>query len=461
MMGTRTSGAGRAYRRMPRAFSLAEMMIALVILGFGLLIIGAALPVGLTYTRDSIDMATGEAAAEYGMDEVDRCIRLSRTAYRDNVFRPRQNATGTLVSWEPVIKVRPLVAANVVRPVAGGAWTVRADPAEEMIRQWLATFTATPPQEEVDFPIGFDIPPGDGVFDSLFHHPTLSAVARVYPPVTPDDVFSTSGFFASQYDPNAARISTPEMEEAVDRRVSWTAFYRRADASSHKGSGDSTLYEVLVVAVRRPTTQHLFELPSAIALATGFDPDETALAGGSDVLAKRAYAAGPAAVAPVPWLVTFKELPVPPFFRTDVLERTLTGPDLPTVTFKCRASRERTTNMFEAFSDLLPVGALIIPAVNDVAPNLGAWGGQMAGFVPNAPDTLPIYEVIDRPDLTTVVVKSNGFYPWVNDGNPLRWPVWVIPPTFKERDTAGNPRFEDRSPILAVTRRYIRFPEIP
>lgn len=85
------------------------------------------------------------------------------------------------------------------------------------------------------------------------------------------------------------------------------------------------------------------------------------------------------------------------------------------------------------------------------------------GFGPPAPTTLPIYEVVDRPDATTVVVKFNGFYPRKGADTPApgEWPVWVIPPAFEEVDGNNRPVFGKRSPILAVARRYIRLREIP
>ena len=75
----------------------------------------------------------------------------------------------------------------------------------------------------------------------------------------------------------------------------------------------------------------------------------------------------------------------------------------------------------------------------------------------------PIYDVVERPDDTTVIVRNNGFYPWVASGNPSHtqaWPVWVIPPAFVERDSTGQPVYERTSPILKVIRRTVTLREI-
>jgi hypothetical protein len=87
---------------------------------------------------------------------------------------------------------------------------------------------------------------------------------------------------------------------------------------------------------------------------------------------------------------------------------------------------------------------------------------------------LPIYEVIERPDATTVVTKFNGYYPMKGDTTnlpgifnapvaPIEWPVWVIPPAYEELDSSSprQPVFPNRSTIVAVARRYVRLREIP
>ena len=111
------------------------------------------------------------------------------------------------------------------------------------------------------------------------------------------------------------------------------------------------------------------------------------------------------------------------------------------------------------------MGSIFIPAVNDqryVPSPIGV--AQLVGFVPSAPESLPIYEVVERPDDTTVVVKNNGYYPWLNPGvaglNAGAFPVWVIPPAFVERDSNGQPVYERTSPILKVVRRTVTLREI-
>jgi len=459
------------------AFSLAELMIAIVILGLGLLFIAAALPVGLSYTRDTLDLAAGEAASEYALDTVEQSLRTSGslvytaaggTEYRlDNLFHPRDNTGNLEPGHEPLIKVRPLIASNVDATPGVSPTREFGDLGEELIRMWLG---ASIDLSEVDY--------GPASLRSLFQNPVLASVARVYPPVSPIAPFRQYDFFNDlpnyrmYLTRNAALptgVAPPERGKALDRRVVWTAFYRRVSydpgpdltLGNADDASDPLLYEVIVVVVRRPSVNHRFprqdaRSPLNIPRAVSADP----LGIGLDRL------------APTPWLVTFDvsvaagvALPLlnEPADYVTILgppdDRVLQPPpptgffiERPTLTFRCTLPPSGQVGL----GALLPVGSIFIPAVN-------WWNGRGPGFVPHAPDALPIYEVVDRPDDTTVIVKNNGFYPWVNvlgGQTAAHWPVWVIPPAFRERDSTGQPVFERRSPILAVARRYIRLREI-
>jgi hypothetical protein len=165
---------------------------------------------------------------------------------------------------------------------------------------------------------------------------------------------------------------------------------------------------------------------------------------------------------PVPWLVVFADpLPAPsnslPFFDPYGFPIYAGGAAPATITFFCTP----------LVGSLLPVGSIFIPARNDVAPsNPALVGATPVNFGPWAPTTLPIYEVVQRPNDTTVIVKFNGYYPRGGLGGltgtpkPTEWPVWVIPPAYEE-GTSTNPVFPDKSPILAVARRYVRLREVP
>jgi prepilin-type N-terminal cleavage/methylation domain-containing protein len=462
-----------------RAFSLAEMMIALAILAIGLLVIGAALPIGVRYTRDSVNIATGQAAAEHALDLIEQNVCLRRTILDPNsvpprpvicepgLFVPRQSdpadpsypqlAGEFIPDYEPVIKVRPLFTRSIGAPASGGVWTqdtgfdgVRV---ESLVRFALLGNDTGISAQEHD-------PPGQMfVLNGAWMSWAIPSVATVYPPVTPD--WSPAGttqylpdyFLANDVNKYTVWGVGQETRKVQDSLISWTAFYRRVSYDDPNtptiDEGDPTLYEFIAVAVRRPSLKHRFPLQNAAdgGMSTFGAPTEATL-------------------APVPWLVTFDlnaRLPAPPNgFNDNGVP--LDGDNFPmplgqtpaTITFSCTW----------AVSGLFPVGSIFIPARNDVAPSHpDLFGAVPINFGPPAPTTLPIYEVVQRPNDTTVVVRYNGYYPRQGTGTtatpaPEQWPVWVIPPAFEEL-SGGYPVFPDRSPILAVARRYVRLRELP
>jgi len=477
-------------------------MIALIILGLGLLFIAAALPVGLDYTRQTVDRATGEAAAQHALKQLELNLRTAKDLYDpdlgrltppvirrlDNIHRPRNYAPPQIGQplgtyplnelHEPLFKVRPLTTGNLRAGPADGATREIADNVEATITNYLRALGLTIPAA----PLETDLDLGSGL--SLAENPVLPALARVYPPVAPATVFSVEAFFGDQvqypqYDARFRKLEYEvlerEREKALDRRVGWTAFYRRVsyrlvDPDSPPNiDGDEYLeapltYELIVVVTRRPTVNHRFprqrlnlaladfEQPAALSPA---DPPP------DDHLPALGYGFGTDRLAPTPWLVIFDRN------ATDALplctreyagvDRTLTaGTDPATLTFRC--TRE--------VGALLPVGSIFLPAWNDARylSILMGMDARVSGFVPHAPEALPIYTVVERPDETTVVVENNGYYPWVASGDPQdtqAWPVWIIPPPFVERDASGQPIYERTSPIVAVVRRTVTLHEMP
>ena len=506
---------GRPRRLTGRAFSLAEMMIALVILGFGLLVIGAALPVGFKYSKANVDRATGDAAVEHALDTIEQSIRLSRDPWDEvysvkryaDIFQPRDALTGELAvdpvdstkPYEPRIKVRPLLAMSIDAepgsPNYGqqGSFQTRV---EQHIANWLNPLCTS---QECDA--------------NSWVLPALPSVSAVYPPINADAPFTAQNYLGAPYDRRG--VTDAERLRAIDRRVVWTAFYRRV---SYEEGSDPNLYEVIAVAIRLSSAgqRHpLFNIGSfadatlqraddagskgagwpgtggstspgspgadpysltSQVVSTGRNRSDAFLpsrGGGEPVNTRagggqRSTGDEPRALssygfedtlAPVPWLVTFvgwdPQLQVGVHYaNTSGRELSPTFVDPPTFSFIAT-----WTN-----AGLMPPGSVLIPAVNDDAPS-GTGGVRWAGFVPHAPNTLPIYEV-ERVEPRSdgnydVIVKSNGFYPWTSTGNPSLWPVWVIPPAFEETDSSGNPVYEKRSPIVAIGRRFIRFHEVP
>jgi len=468
-------------------------MIALLILGFGLLVVAAALPVGLTYTRGTIEEQTGAAAAEYALDLIEQRVRrvldpwdetappAMRLRCRADFFEPRwdtyvvppppvpqegyspgapaedlSEGQDARRPWEPRIKVRPLLA-RPISATAGATFGQELDApyqdVEQRIAMWLMTTwwdSVNKPHRECDY-LGW-MP--EGVSWASWNLPSICAA---YPPIGSEGSSDVAGFFDRPY---AWRpVSDFQRRQALERRVAWVAFYRRV---SYREGSDPALYEVVAVATRIPERGYRFpRFNPAAQIAPGFD-----VAGGA-----RAQYTGYDTLAPIPWLVVFSELPAPPApaygqYGTPSNPDNIPDPDWPAP----------STLVFYAGrtdGELLPPGSIFIPAVNDDRPTIlnqlvvpGSFPVRHAGFVPHAPEVLPVYEVVGRElqgNRYRITVRNNGFYPWVNAAagrTATDWPVWVIPPAFKEV-SGGQPVFENRSPVLAVSRRIIRFAEVP
>ncbi|MCG3126406.1 MAG: hypothetical protein CHACPFDD_01241 [Phycisphaerae bacterium] len=437
------------------AFSLVEMMIALLILGFGLLVVGASLPIGLEYSRKSADLAVGEAAAEYGLDVIAGSARLSPDVLRDSFFRPRstdKDGDGFVdlePNIEPLIKVRPFVGTNVdATPDAAYAREYRDLDSEGIIGIWVT---------------------GNVLQFAAVMGNSYSSAARVFPPISPAPIppyrpFTTDDFFAAPYQPRPVinGQQNPVGAETIkirERTIGWTAFYRRV---SYTANSDDALYEVISIATRRPSANHRYarqdHSPSKVATALVQPTPYLWNAAGSYTKGQ----SGPDRVNAEPWLVVFQTLPPLP-----VPPAQLVGPDR---TLPVGAIDSRTLEFTASYevAQLLPPGSIFIPAVNDAA---NSANGGLRGFVPHSPDTLPIYEVVDRQAGVgtsapwVISVKNNGLYPWVAPDPTAptaaaQWPVWVIPPAVRA-DGSRTHVFDNKSPIIGIARRFVRFPEIP
>ena len=312
-LGGSNRAAGFSLRGRPRgprpaaraAFSLAEMMIALIILGFGLMVVGAALPVGLSYTQKNVNRATGDAAAEYALDLIEQHIRTSHDPWDEihgqlwhttDIFQPRdpEPSGAFLPLYEPLLKVRPLLPVSIdTTPGATFGRELNESPTphdqvEERMRRWLfEAFPGLTEPQTIRREYDSDDP------SSAWVHPALPSVASVYPPVSSDTPFSAyglNGFFGHEY--QSRLVTQPERLKAIERRTTWTAFYRRV---SYAQDSDPNLYEVIVVATRLASDAHRFPRfnPSLSVAPTGDN------GGGGPIGEAVGYGAGDT-LAPVP-----------------------------------------------------------------------------------------------------------------------------------------------------------------
>lgn len=572
----RSSFADRGRSVAVRAFSLAEMMVALIILGFGLLVIGAALPIGYRYTQQSTDLANGEVAVEGMLDQLEQYLRMSFADTFDGaaagarpcidpIARPRQEWTGvrpvTIVPvpaseprdwWEPRIKVWPLLPEvldfNADMSSAGAissSMLTSRDPAAYdpvrnmtlgMARQWLSTqpFVIVNRAADAMFVAGPN--PGDNFpvyLEAADANRTLPGVPLgmlTFPPIETglDPALGTgslmrmgapywtfdrpsSGFGGGG---NTAGVTAfaGQLAKMKDRRVTFAVFYRRVDygdpgANQLPGTigtvgpgddniGDPTVYELIVVAMRRPTNQHRYPVYDiAAAAGSAFNPATPNYSPPMATISGRS-ASSP---VPIPMLVSFlpnkgggdwvldqvTSSPPPPPLFINVSDRVLNTPTHSPETITVRAS--------EWVGAMMPEGTVFIPAVNDdwadslnpilaptasvVAQAAARIPARLAGFLPHSPQTLPIYTVKERrlvnsvqPAHYLITFDCHGVYPWADPTlpgastygpGPADWPVWIIPPAYVELDRNGRPVFDSSATVLSVGRRIVRLSQNP
>lgn len=499
-------------------------MIALAILGIGLLFIAAALPVGVEYAKQGVDAATGDAAAEAAFAQLKLSVRTSRELLArtssagaggqlilgraDVLARPRLpggtpdappyptpsllplipenqlQPSGGPSPWEPIIKVRPFALSNV-RVSSRGEWV---DDAEDLVGVYLTSWSgigvAVTDYRELDFGTGsqWSLAFNSGTAQSpAFPNAFFPSLARFYPAVTSDIRLDPRDYFAAGSQSNGAfggnappfpndqcglyrnrPVRWPgaaansladggETIKAIERRIAWTAFYRRV---SYAVGSDPLLYEFIVVVTRRPSAGHRFAVQDP---SSPFD-------------APLAFPAAADRAAPVPWLVTMTGFPPglnsPADYFIPGSPAAPWSELVPSLTFNLRPITTLEFTCRRAVGRLLAPGSLLIPARNDHAPSGIGGRARQCTFVPSSPDALPIFEVqavSEGPGNAdaTVTVKYNGAYPVLNSGvTPDKFPFWVVPPSFAERATTGQPVYDRKTPIVTVSRRIVRVPEM-
>ncbi len=409
-------GEGAMSRHGRAGFSLAEMMIALAVLGMGLLIIGAALPLGVRYTRESINLAKGEAAGEHALDTIGRMVRLRPYAYvdtpddplatryvYDGVYRqwggPDEDGDGIVEYGEgraaaSIVQVWPLVMNNI--EFSGGDDPVELpdDSAFVGALDWLDGWYTE-----------LGLVPDDvcGYVDDPVMMPAVSALERVYPPVNGEVPHGVDEFYDNPY-PQPVPLQPGEQRKVVeDSMIGWTALYRRVSpATSARGQ---RLYEFIAVTTRRPGPAYGFAVQDD---TSAFAQPQAAL--GDSVLLKRA--------APVPWLVCFEALPYDGLPPDDVGGK---GP----LTFGCSPE----------VGKLLPEGSVFFPAVisgmdaTHVGVSFGGAGEKKLQSFQVYVDGAPVVnDAFDRnwAPLPLCAYPVAGYDYWCYEIDPTRGLVWKL-----------------------------------
>lgn len=241
-----------------RGFSLAEMMIAIVILGLGMLMAATMFPVGWLRARDLADFTNSTAATTTAATTVQLLCR----AADDTASSFLGDVADVVAGLEPVPRVHALHLENALASPPGGNFTLVGDflDAEDA----LISIELRPPGS---FPV-----------------PQISFHERVFPSLAPRPDPMTDPLKAAQWE-----------AQLRNRRFAWGILHR-FDTTPLLGEARSmTIY---LVTLRRTQATHRFARQNPAASTDR----PTALPAEEDVL------------FPVPWLV---ELTIAGSWRAD------------------------------------------------------------------------------------------------------------------------------------------------
>jgi prepilin-type N-terminal cleavage/methylation domain-containing protein len=368
-----------------RGFSLAEVLIALAILGFGLVIIGATLPAGLRVMQQNQIVRQAEATSENVFDVLESQVRLSNDEFRQRTMIPlgfRRDPTPPY-NWadndgDGLFDIDGMPPSVTAWPLV--SWNVRYDPEAasnsdlykligdrepfRMIAEWLENYEGVSSDGTACF--RYYLPNSD-VGSTLRDYvdwlmPAIRPGDRVFPPVVPQEYRTVKTFFDDKYEPQRTLGRSPsqpeeryQVEQMRTRELAWTTFYRPINPAVGE-------YEMITIVTKRPSAEHFYPVQAWRNAPSG-NPNDLGDLFMDEPEAVKIDGKFERRVAPVPWLVAFRQDDGLPFDNAKDLILTNglvdeTGGDRPIesygpLVFKCNPE----------LSPLLPKGAQFFPAI--------------------------------------------------------------------------------------------------
>lgn len=452
--------------RFARGFSMVELMIAIMILGLGLVMVATVFPVGLDMTRTTLQMSIAQAATEAAVATVqikvpayknlDASVALPPNEVRDatnRVLQPDINLIELRTNRAPntppdtTIDANEWAAKSVIASVSGtppglNAWTNWPGALNASIIDMARVFTertgwdaelsgdltnpafVLPPQNlPVDIPGGYASATDFTVFANLTvpsfgpraNMVRVSLVDSVYPPV---DI----------HKPDGTPRSVPDVvTDVANRRYGWNVI-------AHRVSSNASVRDLLasVVVFYRGELGNRFARQEG-KTSTPYDVNYNLPADRDDLLQPNPDP-DPATDMqfPQPWLVVL---------GGDTTVNTNLGVEPSSGQVLCTAEVARLLPPNSYFIIARTSGNLVAGTAHKVLSS--AWDPEMIGkslaTQANNPATLQI----------------------ARDGGGLQQNVlaWVYPPPILNRRTATTPdTFATRSPVVGVALRGILAP---
>ncbi|MCH8252754.1 MAG: prepilin-type N-terminal cleavage/methylation domain-containing protein [Planctomycetes bacterium] len=430
-----------------RGFSLIEMMIAIVILGLGLIMVATMFPVAwgrarrlqeftsqvsctsIAETTVNLQMHVDDGAGPIGFVPNDSPSDRISFAGDQILLSKRQNAFPPNAFLDADSRVHPLHMENIrVKPDEAGF--VFENPYMLDPNDLLQPVLSDP---EAVLPKGW----------KTYLEPQVLLIDRVYPPLPPRENVSDSGVFDGE---------DPRWRAALDtRRFCWAVFHKLdeeyvASVNNSPGSqiGKKRQFKMYYVTLRRTGATHRFARQDT-ELALLPDPDQR-----SEPANVQAFDEDEDLLFPVAWRVQI------------LLPRdSIVFPDATTDPTGVR------TEVMAGMTDAAESGT----ETNELVATMFRRGTQFIDEVNGRVYRVQKVRTNGNGDLAFLTLDSEILGPDVDDGefagngrlesDEFLRTVWVFPPRVIGRDSSNNdqPLFAGRPPVVAIeTRSLTKFP---
>ena len=385
------------------AFSLIELMIAIVILGLGLLVVATMFPIAWTKARDLAESTAAATCTDTAEATVHLLTHVSKDLDGNGTFDAGTDRPSSFLGDIGTDGLDPWVHALHMENIeVAGAWgsgpPLRGDFLDVAANGPIDPYLSSGP-----YPTA---PPGIQV----------AFQDRVYPPLpVPPDALSTTA-------------QTRHWQELLrQRRFSWSALhklnYDPFDPLSVPGVGDTRTLTLYVVTLRRGQDTHRYARQDPANSPAYVNPYVTTP---PTSVAPQATAAGEDVLFPVPWRVQIEIVPPPPT-PTGVPSEALAN------------SPSYSTNRL--VPEMMPRGAYLIDELSG-----DIYRVAKREFDPSNPARaqLTFEREISADSLDT---NSSG----VLEPVELLRTVWVFPPAVEAQPrTGGLPLFIGPQPVAGI-----------
>ena len=461
-------GATGGYRRKRRrcAFSLIELMIALTILGLGLVMVATLFPVAWTRARQLAEHTTQSAITENTGITMDLMMTVDGLETQEGSFAGDLIVDPVLGPlYEPDSRVHALNMENVLVSAPRGFTPDRED-----------SLASTDARKNVGAPwrleqlevLGANLVPFTEwpayIFTGAFGKPQVRFEQRVYPPLRArrSDSVTPPGEFLS--DPG-----DPQWDEALDtRRFAWAVFHRLREPEVDPTSlpdftndevsiaflSQRRVFDVYYVTLRRTQPSYRYAQQDPDGTAVPFPETGVASPMRGEPTSPLALPADHDVLLPTPWRVQV-------YFPPDGLPSVEAPPNL-----GFDAPRGVPTEI-QVNTDSAPTAAFVV----DFFPPGASFIDEVNGLVYRVVRRRIAGELLDQAYMTVdreVLVEDiddghfdpdpaeNHFGDWIIQDDESIRTVWVFPPPVQAtRVGNGIPVFEGKQPVVGIELRTL------